>query len=200
MCVRFATIYIIYNQEGLYRILDIKLSSNIPTKKNQNMNWNERIRRKKLREGKIKAELREKTRNRDIFSGFRDDQMLNSLVVSESLRSWIEEKMFELRNHMTDGEQNVMKYLEDSQITYISQAPFVIEGQVFFADFYLPDSNVIVEVDGGYHRPKEQQEKDQLRDLCFNGVLIKVARISNEATRSANKIRITLSQYIVYKL
>ena len=50
----------------------------------------------------------------------------------------------------------------------------------YVADIYLPELNLIVEVDGGYHTTEEQKEKDYDRDQDLKSVGYKVFRCTNE--------------------
>jgi very-short-patch-repair endonuclease len=140
--------------------------------------------------------VKKSRREHEIKDYYADFEHLHKLRVDENFRDWIEHTMLNLRGRMTTSEQNVMRYLKIMQIPYIFQAPFVIDEKVYFVDFFLPNDNLVIEVDGGYHDSMTQRKKDELRDLVFDGVRIKVARISNEATKSSRNIRIILSQYI----
>lgn len=50
----------------------------------------------------------------------------------------------------------------------------------YVADIYLPELNLIVEIDGGYHETEEQKEKDYNRDLDLKSVGYNVFRCTNE--------------------
>jgi len=50
----------------------------------------------------------------------------------------------------------------------------------YVADIYLPELNLIVEVDGGYHTTEKQKEKDYDRDQDLKSVGYKVFRCTNE--------------------
>lgn len=74
------------------------------------------------------------------------------------------------------------------KVHFIHQAPFVIDGHIYFADFYLPEKRIVVEIDGDYHNGKYQQAKDRNRtdDLQFAGT--KVVRIKNATTLDENML------------
>lgn len=50
----------------------------------------------------------------------------------------------------------------------------------YVADIYLPELNLIVEIDGGYHETEEQKEKDYDRDMDLKSAGYKVFRCTNE--------------------
>lgn len=47
-------------------------------------------------------------------------------------------------------------------------------------DFLLPYYNLVIEVDGGYHAERAQQEDDQIRSAVLNAKGFYVIRFSNE--------------------
>lgn len=67
----------------------------------------------------------------------------------------------------------------------LRQYPVVVrkgEGKTEFyvADFYCHASKLIIEVDGGYHRKKEQKEDDELRDRLTAGLGLTTLRFDND--------------------
>lgn len=50
----------------------------------------------------------------------------------------------------------------------------------YVADIYLPELNLVIEIDGGYHETEEQKEKDYSRDADLKSVGYKVFRCTNE--------------------
>lgn len=101
--------------------------------------------------------------------------------ISESRRDWIETNMLRLRSCANMYEIEFASYLMKKGIKFIHQAPFILSGKIYFADFYLPDKHIIIEIDGDYHNGITQSEKDRFRDECFNGHKLKVIRIPNAA-------------------
>lgn len=99
--------------------------------------------------------------------------------ITESKRDWIETTMLKLRSSANMYEIDFAAYLMSKNIKFIHQAPFILSGKIYFADFYLPDKHAIIEIDGNYHNGISQYEKDRFRDECFNGYKLKVVRIPN---------------------
>lgn len=117
-------------------------------------------------------------------------------AISESKRDWIETTMLSLRDKANCYEKIFAKYLIDKKVKFIHQAPFIFSGKIYFADFYLPDYHLIVEIDGTYHEGITQYKYDRFRDECFNGHKLSVARIPNDAVRNMEKVKILLSPFI----
>ena len=105
---------------------------------------------------------------------------LSKLRVSENRRDWIEHKMYELRQRATNGERNVMGCLKSIGAEFIPQAPFVLDDNIYFADFYFPKQRIIVEVDGKSHLSSEKMQSDGERDKVFASYMIKTYRITND--------------------
>lgn len=131
------------------------------------------------------------------FNYIADIEHLNKLDgINHSYRDWIETKMIELRGKAPIYEHFLAEFLFNEHIHFIHQAPFVMSGKVFFADFFIPSKNVIIEVDGGYHNGASQYAKDRFRDVCFNGHMIRVIRIPNNATKNKKDLRILLNSIL----
>ena len=79
---------------------------------------------------------------------------------------------------MTNAERKLWKYIRNRQINGIQfyrQKPI---GK-YIVDFYAPDVNLVVEVDGGHHYSTEGKENDDLRDTFLRSAGIRVLRYSN---------------------
>jgi very-short-patch-repair endonuclease len=50
----------------------------------------------------------------------------------------------------------------------------------YIVDFYCASKRLIIELDGEVHNAKDQQEKDQLRDLNLTGMGFQVLRFTND--------------------
>ncbi len=98
---------------------------------------------------------------------------------------WGEYNSTILRKKSTREEQIVFSRLckKDKQIA-IRQKCFNIKGKLYFPDIYLPRKKLVIEVDGGYH--KTRVEEDKARDKAFASKGIGTIRIPNEAIYSNN--------------
>lgn len=112
--------------------------------------------------------------------------------ISESKRDWIETNMLRLRECANMYEIDFAAYLMNKGVNFIHQAPFILSGNIYFADFYLPEKHAIIELDGDYHNGIAQSQKDRFRDECFNGNKLKVVRIPNSAVYNEDALKIYL--------
>lgn len=115
--------------------------------------------------------------------------------IRDSTRDWIETTMLRLRDCANVYEHKFGEYLIKKNIEFIHQAPFILSGKIYFADFYLPKHNLIVEIDGTYHSGIAQSESDRFRDACFGGHKISVLRLPNNAVTNESDLKILTSEY-----
>jgi very-short-patch-repair endonuclease len=77
-----------------------------------------------------------------------------------------------LNNKQTKPEKEYEEYLLDSKIRYIAQ--YRVETKYF--DFYLPDTNTLVEIDGVYYHPEnifDGKKYDKIPIINYHNDLIK---------------------------
>lgn len=123
----------------------------------------------------------------DLASYEDDIDVLSKLFnIRRSKREWIVNARMELQLKANKYEHIVGNLLLEHNVHFYHQAPFVIDGHIYFADFYLPELRIVIEVDGEYHGLITQREKDNARtaDLKFAGA--KVVRILNQTTLNKN--------------
>ena len=90
-------------------------------------------------------------------------------------------KLKELKNHPTATEVIFREKLKKLHIKYIFQYLYYYKGCAGICDFYLPDFDLLIEIDGGYHLDFEQKQKDKIKDeICLNFLKKPVLRFSNE--------------------
>ena len=83
----------------------------------------------------------------------------------------------EMRKAPTPAEAKLWHgYLKNCRPRFLRQKPV---GR-YIADFYCAQANLVIEVDGGYHNEKEQQELDELRTEAIKEYGIDVIRFTNE--------------------
>ena len=87
----------------------------------------------------------------------------------------------ELVKKQTKSEKKFKALLKSLKVEYKFQQVFKGEGQMRIVDFFLPDYNYVIEIDGGYHTTDLQKQKDNDRTafLKYMGVK-KVIRFTNE--------------------
>ena len=82
------------------------------------------------------------------------------------------------RSNMTEAESVFWKIAKGSGLGQKCRRQYII-GE-YIADFFFRQSMTIVELDGGYHSTKEQQEKDRIRQNWLEQKGYKVLRFTNE--------------------
>lgn len=107
--------------------------------------------------------------------------VISKTRVDDKFKKWIKSTRKELFEKVTESENRVFKKLYSALGKRVKrQKPFVINGKSYFADIYIKSMKLIIEVDGGYHKLLEQQEKDEIRDKAFESVGYKTIRVTNE--------------------
>lgn len=116
--------------------------------------------------------------------------------LTKSKKEWIEDTREQLKAKANKYENLFGEYLIKKKIKFVHQAPFIINGKIYFLDFYIPSKRIAIEVDGQYHDSLYQEDYDDVRDYNFNSIGIKTIRIANNETMDANQLDIRLSQLI----
>ena len=83
-----------------------------------------------------------------------------------------------MRNNPTDAEFFLWKQLKGNGLKTSFKRQCVILD--YIADFYSPTSNLIIEVDGGYHKRDEQQKLDEVREKKLKEQGYRLLRFTNE--------------------
>lgn len=100
----------------------------------------------------------------------------------------IEKYRLNLMRNATKAEKLFKRKLSEHGIKHISQKPFFEKNVFCFADFFLPDYNIIVEIDGGYHNNFNQKCIDDFKDVYYKQQNFKVLRITNEQVQDIDII------------
>ena len=146
--------------------------------------------KKKYGKGKIKISSKKSLKfivlsEEDLI---RDYMHLSRLKVNESTKDWIEHRMYELREKSNQYERSVLGYMRSRNIRFIHQAPFILDGKIYFADFYLPEISEIIEIDGYSHYNEAQRKYDLQRDNAFGDFRMHTTRISNSIAMDKQKL------------
>ena len=89
------------------------------------------------------------------------------------------EKAKALRNNLTEAELKLWEYLKGKKILGLRFRP-QHPVDIFIADFYCHPIKLVIEVDGGIHKTKDQIEYDIGRTGELNYWGIEVIRFTNE--------------------
>ena len=108
--------------------------------------------------------------------------------LNDDMVEWIEENSIHLlisRNkaELQAGEE-LKKYVQDVQ----EQVFFMISGNSYFLDYYLPKYKIAIEIDGKYHKIRKIEDKE--RDMHFSDVGIRTIRISSKDVLKGNFINV----------
>ena len=88
----------------------------------------------------------------------------------------------DLKGRATEAELRFQELLKQYEFAHEFQKPFKHAGTFVIVDFYLPDYQVVVEIDGEYHDDEIQKWKDQMRTcrLMAKNNIKSVVRFSND--------------------
>jgi len=91
-----------------------------------------------------------------------------------------EERLNKIEN-CTLYEAKFAEYLDLLDIKYKRERIFYRDNSCYFADFYIMDKNIVVEIDGEYHDEEDQIIKDNIRtsDLINKCGVKEVVRFKN---------------------
>lgn len=109
-----------------------------------------------------------------------------------SKRERIETRRYELQYSANKYEHLLGAFLLSHDVKFIHQAPFVINGKIYFLDFFIPSLRTAIEVDGVSHSWYDHPNKDSNRDMDFKTIGIKTIRISNDEVSSKKYLEIRL--------
>ncbi len=84
----------------------------------------------------------------------------------------------ENRNHATEAEAVLWEALRNKRLGKKFLRQHIIDE--YIVDFVCQDDGLIIEVDGGYHAERQQQEDDEFRTQALEELGFRVIRISNE--------------------
>ena len=87
----------------------------------------------------------------------------------------------------TEHEKIFMEILEYYNIEYVFQKMFISDKVSCIADFYLPKYNLVIEIDGLYHKyVKSQRIRDNIKDRFYISRGKNILRLTNEQLDSFN--------------
>ena len=98
-----------------------------------------------------------------------------------------EERIRKLRRNITIPESIIMELLDKTGERYIFQEAFFDKYYFLIADFFLPDLNVIIEVDGAQHGEEKKRKQEAKRRRWLKSKGITVVRIKNKAAYKMTK-------------
>ena len=95
----------------------------------------------------------------------------------------------DLLSHTTDAEKAAAKICTLLGYKVIPQQPIVTGRKLYFADIYLPEIRLVIEINGGYHFTDKQRRKDKNRSQGIRRLGYHVVRLSNHDARNPKKVK-----------
>lgn len=135
----------------------------------------------------------------------KDEAELNRILrinkAKELSKKRLKDKAEDFRSDLikkqTRSEARMKVALKELNVKYEFQKIFYTEKSFYIVDFYLPEYNVVIEVDGGYHNDKEQKVKDNNRTLKLTEDINHVYRIKNESVDNIEIAKGIVGRFIV---
>jgi very-short-patch-repair endonuclease len=94
----------------------------------------------------------------------------------------------ELRKRATKAEKHFRRLLGNLKIRFVFQKVIPNSHSFYIVDFYLPDTECCIEIDGEYHNDPIQKWKDSQRDKFLESKGYQAIRFTNEEVLSYNEL------------
>lgn len=105
-----------------------------------------------------------------------------------------------LENEATKQERILKKALSELEIEFVFQKVFRVNQKFYICDFYLPELNLVVELDGIQHSTKKGRRKDKTRTKWLKANFdIKVIRFKNSEIKNIKSFEKVI-EYVDYIL
>lgn len=95
----------------------------------------------------------------------------------------------DLMSKTSNAEKAAIRNCELLGYKVVRQQPITTGRKLYFADIFLPELKVIMEIDGGYHYTNKQKRKDGNRSAGIWRMGYHVVRLSNHDARNINKVK-----------
>lgn len=102
---------------------------------------------------------------------------------------WIRQRRAELLSKSSDAEKTAFRNFVRLGLKPVRQHPVWTKRRIYFADLYIPQLKLIVEIDGGYHYTARQKRLDENRSSGLWRLGYHVVRLSNRDARNISKIK-----------
>lgn len=116
----------------------------------------------------------------------------NNLHSKEFREEYQKDRVLSIKQNFCDRKKELMKFQNESIKTmeemlafnnfyYIKERTFFTEfGDLFYADFFIPELYLVIEIDGGYHNTDKRKYLDKAKELLIADRGIPTVRIKNE--------------------
>ncbi len=107
-----------------------------------------------------------------------NDKLIDEIAnISYSKREWVKEFRIDLLSRTNKDETRIHQILTENKIRAYQKMPFEARGNVYFANLFLPDQNIIIEITkkkwgrrGLYGKQKKRYEN--LRRLGYDVIMV----------------------------
>lgn len=105
---------------------------------------------------------------------------------NKEVKASAEYRAGEMKTWPSPLEERMKNFLDEHYIDYEFQKIFYITAddgwiiRYYIADFYIPDKDIIIEVDGKFHNDQKQKDKNRTRIIQENYPEIEVLRYAWE--------------------
>ena len=97
------------------------------------------------------------------------------------ISTWLRDTSnFKRENPDSNAEKYAKDYLLRQGLFFVYQKPITVENNQYIVDFFFPNTKLILEIDGGYHKDFEQRKSDIKRTEDLNKLGYKVIRMDNK--------------------
>lgn len=102
----------------------------------------------------------------------------------------------QLYHHQTKQEQKAECVIATLNTRYRTQHPFRCGAKSYFADFWLPDYRIVVEIDDVSHNRADKRKKDLERSEALQALGLLVIRVTNQEVDSPDGLQSLKDQLI----
>lgn len=141
--------------------------------------------RKRAKKDEIKQSKKEKKLSFDEITNEIVDNMPN---ISNSKRIWIKRTRTELLNKFKKEEGEILSELLLQKIKVYSRMPFIVSGNIYFANIFLPDYKIIIEIVSEKALKNVDNTKYKKRLINLNNTGNKLITINYEKANNKNFI------------
>lgn len=102
----------------------------------------------------------------------------------------------ELLEKSTSAEKAACAILAKLGMAYVRQFPIWTGRKKYFADIFIPELKLVLEIDGKYHFAEKQKRLDENRSAGIRRLGFHVCRLSNKDARSIEKVVSKIRRYL----
>ena len=110
-------------------------------------------------------------------------------------KKWINQRRNELLSKSSGAEKKAYDMLMSLGLKTVKQYPIITGKKIYFADLYIPEYQLILEIDGGYHETINQKRLDKNRSQGLWRLGYHVCRIKNNELKNIDAIIAIIKRY-----